>query len=318
VAGDTTTVASTAGDHVVQFYQRESELVEIVGRWLRDTASEDVSIVVATRAHREQFAAAAAAHGGGASSRGRVTWLDAAATLEQVTVAGEIDRAAFDAVIGRLVRSAAQAGGTVRVYGEMVALLWDAGNVVGAIELEGLWNDLASEEPFALLCSYPATIDGDLDRAEALAQVCAAHSACHHTWSDEDTAVAHASASQGLRAAFSSRPSAPGYARRVTTQALARWGYPAEVTRDVGLVVSELVTNAVLHAASQLTLSIRREGANALRIAVRDSTPVASPAERTPFAAMPGHGLGIVAAISADWGVEPVSDGKIVWSRIHA
>jgi anti-sigma regulatory factor (Ser/Thr protein kinase) len=318
LTGDTTTIASTAGDHVVQFYQQDSELVEIVGRWLRDTASEDVSIVVATQAHREQFAATAAAEGAEASSRGRVVWLDAAATLEQLIVAGEIDQAAFDAVVGGVVRSAAHAGGAVWVYGEMVALLWDAGDVVGAIELEGLWNDLASETPFALLCSYPAAIHGDSERADALAQVCEAHSACHHAWSDDGTAVAYASASQGVRAAFSSRPSAPGYARRVTAQALHQWGYSADVMQDVELVVSELVTNAVRHADSHVRLSVHRDDTQALRIAVQDATPLASPAKTSPFAAEPGHGLGIVATISADWGVEPLSDGKIVWAQIDA
>ncbi len=199
VAVDATTIASIAGDHVVQFYQQDSQLVEIVGRWLRDTASNDVSIVVATQAHRDQFAASAAAEGVEASSRGRVIWLDAAATLEQLMVAGEIDEAAFDTVIGDVVRFAAQAGGTVRVYGEMVALLWGAGNVVGAIELEGLWNDLARKTPFALLCSYPAAIHDESEHAGALGQVCEAHSACHQTWSDEGTAVIDASPSHGVR-----------------------------------------------------------------------------------------------------------------------
>jgi hypothetical protein len=314
---DTTTVASTVGDHVVQFYERDAELVKIVGWWLRDADSADVSIVVATPAHRKQFAASAATGGIEASSR-RVIWLDAAATLEQLIVAGEIDPAAFDAVVGDVVRRAAQAQGTVRVYGEMVALLWTAGNVVGAVELEGFWNELASETPFALLCAYPSAIDRDSEPPGALARVCEAHSACYHTWSDNGTAVIHAVASQGARAAFPPGMSAPSYGRRVTVNALRQWGYAATVVEDAGLVVSELVTNAVLHAGSQLTLSVRCDDDQVLRLAVQDATPLASPASTNPFDAERRHGLGIVAAIAADWGVEHVGDGKIVWAQIRA
>jgi anti-sigma regulatory factor (Ser/Thr protein kinase) len=320
LAVDTTTIAATAGDHAVQFYEQDSELVDIVGRWLRDTASGDVSIVVATEAHCALFAAAAAAAAEGLheSPRGSVVWLDAAETLEQLTVAGEIDPAAFDTVVGGAVRRATRAGGAVRVYGEMVALLWGAGNVVGAIELEGLWNDLVRKTPFALLCSYPAAIEDESGRAEALAQVCEAHSACHHTWSNDGTAVIDASVSQGVQAALPARPSAPGHARRVTAAALRQWGYSPAAMLDVGLVVSELVTNAVRHADSHVTLSVRRDEDHALRIAVQDATPLASLSTTKPFAAQPGRGLGIVAEISADWGVEPLSGGKIVWAQVRA
>ncbi len=318
MAVDTMTIASAPGDHVVQFYERDSELVEIVGRWLRDTASDDVAIVVATPAHRELFAACIAAGGIEASSPSRVIWLDAAATLEQLMVAGEIDSAAFDAVVGDVVRSAAQATGAVRVYGEMVALLWTAGNVVGAIELEGLWNGLMDETPFALLCAYPSAIHSDSERPDALAQVCEAHSARYHTWSDSGTAVIHALASQGARAAFSPRQSAPGYARRVTVDALRQWGYSGTVVEDAQLVVSELVTNAVVHAGSHLTLSVRCDDDHTLRLAVQDATPLAPPADNSAFSVERRHGLGIVAAIADDWGVEHLRDGKIVWAQIRA
>ena len=127
---------------------RKGELVEIVGRWLRGTTPDDVPILIATQAHRTLFAAAAAVEGVDGSSHGRVVWLDAVATLQQLMVASAIDQAAFDAVIGGVVRDAARSGRSVRVYGEMVALLSDAGNVLGAIELEELWNDRARKIPF--------------------------------------------------------------------------------------------------------------------------------------------------------------------------
>jgi hypothetical protein len=63
----------------------------------------------------------------------------------------------------------------VRAYGEMVALLWDAGNVAGAIELEALWNDLLDDVRFGLFCAYPsASVAGHGD-VEASRRVCDLH-----------------------------------------------------------------------------------------------------------------------------------------------
>ena len=65
----------------------------------------------------------------------------------------------------------------MRIYGEMVAVLWDQGNVAAAIELERLWNDLAIRHPFSLLCAYPTSAFHTDAGAEQFLQVCAQHSA---------------------------------------------------------------------------------------------------------------------------------------------
>ena len=65
----------------------------------------------------------------------------------------------------------------MRIYGEMVAVLWDQGNVAAAIELERLWNELADSNPFSLFCAYPIRAF-DLDAgAERFRKICAQHSA---------------------------------------------------------------------------------------------------------------------------------------------
>ena len=63
----------------------------------------------------------------------------------------------------------------VRVYGEMVALLWAAGETAAAIALEGFWNDLAETHEFALLCAYPMSAFKDAAGAAAFEHVCATH-----------------------------------------------------------------------------------------------------------------------------------------------
>jgi anti-sigma regulatory factor (Ser/Thr protein kinase) len=87
-----------------------------------------------------------------------------------------------------------------------------------------------------------------------------------------------------------------------------------EVVEAIAVMVSELATNAVRHAASEFTLSIDR-GSDAVRVAVTDT------GDRLPNLRSPaptdrsGRGLQIVDALSDDWGVTelPGHDGKTVW-----
>lgn len=85
---------------------------------------------------------------------------------------------------------------------------------------------------------------------------------------------------------------------------------------SVLLVVSELVTNAVRHAEGPPVLVVEAAPPR-VRVEVRDQAPGARP---TPRPATPeeenGRGLMIVAAVAADWGVEPAEDGKAVWAEI--
>jgi hypothetical protein len=57
----------------------------------------------------------------------------------------------------------------------MVALLWAEGNSQAAIELEGLWNELAESYAFYLHCAYPSTLFVAAGDAEPLAAICAKH-----------------------------------------------------------------------------------------------------------------------------------------------
>jgi anti-sigma regulatory factor (Ser/Thr protein kinase) len=116
-------------------------------------------------------------------------------------------------------------------------------------------------------------------------------------------------------------------ARDFTRQALRDWGWlPAAsadrraAAEDVLLVVSELVTNACLHAGGPEELRLRRNP-KSLRLEVVDHGP-GEPAPRTPHrAGRPGgHGMFIVQRLCLDWGVIRESDrpGKTVWAELAA
>ncbi|MCF3960626.1 ATP-binding protein [Streptomyces fuscigenes] len=116
-------------------------------------------------------------------------------------------------------------------------------------------------------------------------------------------------------------------ARDFTRQALYDWGWlPASTpdtraaAEDVLLVVSELVTNACLHADGPERLRVST-AAKVLRLEVTDRGE-GQPAPRTPHqAGRPGgHGMFIVQRLCLDWGVQrlPDTQGKTVWAELAA
>ncbi len=79
-----------------------------------------------------------------AVARGQLMVLDAADTLASCVRNGLPDATAFDEAVGNLVRRLASAATGLRIYGEMVDLLVDQGNVRGAARLDELWADLTA------------------------------------------------------------------------------------------------------------------------------------------------------------------------------
>src|SRR5215472_13013814 len=113
------------GRHVVQFYGRDEELAEGVAGYLLGALDRGgVAIVIATPEHRREFEARLAQVGVDLAAV-----RDDGQTLRELMAADKLDSAAFDRVIGAVIRRAGAGGRPVRAFGEMVALLWDAGLV---------------------------------------------------------------------------------------------------------------------------------------------------------------------------------------------
>ena len=105
-------------------------------------------------------------------------------------------------------------------------------------------------------------------------------------------------------------------ARDLTTRALLDWGCPQPIG-PATLIVSELVNNAILHARTDLTVSVSRWG-DLVRLAVHDATPE-RPVRRHEPTQVTGRGMLLVAALSQSWGVLPASGGgKVVWAVLQA
>jgi hypothetical protein len=244
---------------------------------------------------------------------GRYRALDARGTLGQFMQAGSPDAAAFESQIGKVVASD---GRPVRVFGEMVALLWDDGDVMSAIELEAMWNDLGRRRPFTLYCAYPMSAmekTGDLAAAK---RVCDQHSHVVSMSAYPGGSAVETAADSGESRArmFVPTPPALRAVRRFVADVLCAWNADLLVD-DASIVACELATNALRHAHSPFRICLSRS-ASVLRIAVRD----ASRDEPALLAPDPrrtgGRGIPLIAALSTAWGSVAETDGKTVWVEL--
>ncbi|MEU3888881.1 SpoIIE family protein phosphatase [Streptomyces sp. NPDC029041] len=110
-------------------------------------------------------------------------------------------------------------------------------------------------------------------------------------------------------------PQAVGHARRFARRTLRSWDVTADYDA-VLLVVSELVTNALVHTDGKVRMDLTLIG-NRLRVAVADASP-RSPVRPASIGweATGGRGILLVEALAATWGTLPVSGGKQVWAEL--
>jgi anti-sigma regulatory factor (Ser/Thr protein kinase) len=90
---------------------------------------------------------------------------------------------------------------------------------------------------------------------------------------------------------------------------------PEEVSECAALLTSELVTNAVLHAATPFTVTLHLM-ADRIRVDVADANPMVPSIKDYAADAATGRGLTLFNTLASDWGVQPVKGGKIVWFEL--
>lgn len=307
-------------DHIVGFYVRDEELTGAVAGFLTDAFDNNgAAIVIATEAHRLAFADALSRSGCSPDDlerNGRYRALDAELTLAQFMRDGRPDPKAFVATIAPVLAACAFPGAPVHAFGEMVGLLWDAGNVAAAIDLEAMWNDLASAHEFTLFCAYDMSSIEQADDLGAARQICEQHSnviALHDQLARTPERATSEDPDEFERL-FIRTPSAPIRVRSFVREALRAWDQETSFA-VVGLVAAELATNAMVHARSPFRVALTRSP-DTIRIAVRDTstdTPEQLGRDRHRTG---GRGIAIVAALSRAWGTEQDPRGKVVWAEI--
>jgi hypothetical protein len=165
--------------HAVYFYEDDTFLIDDVAHFVKSGLEQhETVIVVATEEHRIDLKAKLIADdliGLSAPADARYVTLDAGSTLSLFMLNDWPDERLFLKVIGQIIASSAKET-PVRIYGEMVAVLWAEGKHKAAIRLEELWNALGRQQEFSLLCGYPRSAVEQPTLASALEKVCACHS----------------------------------------------------------------------------------------------------------------------------------------------
>jgi hypothetical protein len=135
-------------------------------------------ILIMTAAHCESINERLAAEGFNVAAlqeTGQLTCIVAEDLLTGFMSDGMPDEHLFKTIAGRLIKTARTSSGTaehgyVRVFGEMVSLLWNT-NLPAAARLEELWNEMIELHSISLLCTYCLSGEAQKSLPESLVRV---------------------------------------------------------------------------------------------------------------------------------------------------
>jgi hypothetical protein len=170
----------STGAHTVQFYGDDDHLCETVADFLAAGLHADQpAVAIATPFHRKGIVEQLAGRDVDverARHIGDLVLLDSADMLARVLVKGVPGAGLFNASVAGVLGQTARGREDVpiRVYAEMVDVLWRAGKPDAAIDLEALWNRLIATMPLSLLCGYG--IGPFFKQSDGYHAVCAQHS----------------------------------------------------------------------------------------------------------------------------------------------
>lgn len=119
------------------------------------------------------------------------------------------------------------------------------------------------------------------------------------------------------RTHFSSHPTSAAAARRFVHDVLSSWMVKVDDSHAVLLCTDELVTNAIVHVASDIDVVVRCDD-GVVRVEVHDNSRRPPLRRVPPIDADHGRGLLLVEAMSERWGVASTEAGKAVWFEVGA
>lgn len=133
------------------------------------------------------------------------------------------------------------------------------------------------------------------------------------------TGPVRAATERRFRFELAAHPGSPAQARRLTRARLTGWSVCEDTCDTAALVISELVTNAIVHTASSRVVCELYDGDERVRIAVRDEG--CTPGEPHPSPQRPeeehGRGLLLIEALCHSWGAQEHGTGLLVWAELR-
>jgi hypothetical protein len=165
--------------HAVRFYESEKSLARMTAQFLVEgLADHHPAIVVATSSMRAALIIELTAQSFDVvelQRSGELMLLDATELLSAFMIDGKPHALKFNDTMCEVIEQACRGRSncTVRIFGQMVDVLWRNGQQEAAIQLEMLWNQLARNHAFSLLCGYAM---GNFYKDSSIDEVCSEHS----------------------------------------------------------------------------------------------------------------------------------------------
>lgn len=168
-------------NHLVHFYPFDDVLLVSLADYIASgLEAGDTCIAIATSAHLIELNAALREKGidvGRAIDNDQYLMCDADTTLSEFMADDLPDHTKFMNCIGRIISLAGGRGKPIRAFGEMVAILWESGNLEGLLQLEKYWHGLVTDKSFSLYCAYPdALFSSSPQHQNVINKICNCHS----------------------------------------------------------------------------------------------------------------------------------------------
>ena len=306
----------TDREHEVAAYEDATSLVARVADFVATSLDDGVPVVTISRpAHRDAVDALLLARGvdvGRARRDGDLTTLDADESMARFLVDGRPDPGLFATFIASVVPTG---GPGVSAFGEIVAMLWERGEVAAALELESLWNSVIARHPVRLLCAYPGSVLAEAELGD-VARMCGLRDHVSLAGLLPGSGVTTADGDAVRSRVYLPVPAAVSSVRGFVRDALAAWGLD-HLVGDAVLITSELATNAVTHASSPFRTSLVRTG-DVVRVSVEDGSRAWPRYHRAQPDDQDGRGMAIVSVLSRRTGCDSTAGGKVAWAELSA
>ncbi|QIK74758.1 MEDS domain-containing protein [Nocardioides piscis] len=303
-------------EHKVAAYDDVAALVERVADFVAESLADDVPVVTVCRPALRRAVDDRLVERGvdtvRASADAAFLALDAEETLRSFMVDGRPDPVRFARLVDDLVPAD---GRPVNAFGEMVAVLWERGEVIAALELEALWNSAIEAHSIRLLCAYPSTLLAGADLHD-VSRMCDLHDEVSLLGAHPDSGEIRVDADTATSSVHLPVPAAVGSARRFVRDAVTTWGL-ADLAGDVALITSELATNAVKHGASPFRTTLVRADGGVL-VAVEDGSSAWPELQDALPGDQDGRGMAIIATLSRRSGCQSTPGGKVAWAELRA
>lgn len=165
--------------HVVQIYENDNDLLDLLESYVcGGIEANDCVILLATKTHLTSLESRLQIRGYSIDryiDRHQYFPLDAEEFLQKFMVNDMPDELFFMESVTDILGKARENHRNVRAFGEMVSILWSAGNQEATARLEDLWNLFSENNNLSLFCAYPKSSLSE-SHSSSVMQLCCSHS----------------------------------------------------------------------------------------------------------------------------------------------